>query len=344
MVFCTNGFSAVLLAVMGSTAIASPALAEVPWAWANLRTHTYQVSLVSAGGNTRPAAVADCFCPGETLNTSAAARAEVLFNDGSLARVGEQASLRFWPDTRRLLLSQGTVALFVPPNQGRTTVQTPNATVGLNSTAVVVRYVPSRQLTLVMALAGSPTAPVLVTAAETGQELALSGGQMAFIGGGGWQVVEFDLLAFYQTSALMAGLHLDDPTYRPAPHDPLSAVRPDLLRALRQQTPFNTENAILDPALINGFAPNASLPRVEDPLLATPYTPVEELRRLNDAPPGVVNPLPDLPATATSPAEGPLTVGAPAVEPSAATTAVEPSAATPATPENAGTPAFSPPP
>ncbi|MBD1872273.1 FecR domain-containing protein [Nodosilinea sp. FACHB-131] len=339
MVFHTNGFSALLLAIAGSTAIASPGLAEVSWAWANLRTSTYQVSLVSASGNTRSAAVADCFCPGEILNTGAAARAEVLFNDGSLTRVGEQASLRFWPDTRKLLLNQGTVALFVPPSQGRTTVQTPNATVGLNSTAVVVRYVPSRQLTLVMALADLLTAPVLVTAAETGQELALYGGQMAFIGDGSWQVVEFDLLEFYQTSVLMAGLHLDDPAYRPDRNDPLAAVRPDLLRTLEQQTPFNTENAILDPALINDFASEVSTQGVEDLLLTTPAAPVEELRRLNDTPPGVVNPLPALPATASPPTASPLTVEAPPAEGSAATP-VEPSGATPAS--AGGTPASSP--
>ncbi|PZV03539.1 MAG: hypothetical protein DCF32_13670 [Leptolyngbya sp.] len=330
MVFRTHGFSAALLAIVGGAAIASPALAEVPWAWANLRASTDQVNLVSASGNTRPATVADCFCPGETLSTSAAARAEVLFNDGSLTRVGEQASLRFWPDTRKLLLNQGTVALFVPPNQGRTTVQTQNATVGLNSTAVVVRYVPSRQLTLVMALGDSATAPVLVTTAETGQELALYGGQMAFIGGSGWQVVEFDLLEFYHTSALVAGLHLDDPAYRPTPQDPLMGVRPDLLRALEQQTPFDTENAILDPALINDFSPEASLQDVEEPLLTAPSTPVEELRRLTETPPGVVNPLPDLPATASPPAESPLTVGAPPVE------------GPTGTPTSAGTPALAP--
>lgn len=311
MVFRTDGFSAVLLAVVGSAAIASPALAEVPWAWANVRSSTHQVSLVSASGNARSAAVADCFCPGETLNTSASAKAEVLFNDGSLTRVGGQTSLRFWPDTRRLLLDHGTAAVFVPPNQGRTTIQTPNTTVGLNNTAVVVRYVPSRQLTLVMALADAPT-PVLVTAAETGQELALYGGQMAFVGGGSWQVVEFDLLKFYQTSDLMAGLQLDNPNYRPASNDPLAALRPDLLQALGQQSPFDTENAILDPALINDVAAGAGIQGVDDALVTNPPTPVEELRRFNDTPPGVVNPLPDMPDTVSPPAESLSTVGAPA--------------------------------
>lgn len=312
MFFRTDGFSAVLLAVVGSAAIASPALAEVPWVWANLRGSTQQVSLISASGNPRSAAVPDCFCPGETLNTSAAARAEVLFNDGSLTRVGEQASLRFWPNTRQLLLSNGTAAVFVPPNQGRTTIQTPNATVGLNSTAVVVRYVPSRQLTLVMALADAPTAPILVTAAETGQELALYEGQMALVGGGSWQVVEFDLLEFYQTSTLLAGLHLESPTYRPSPGDPLAALRPDLLRALKGQSPFDADSAILDPTLINDFAPEASAPNAESASLTPPPTPVEELRRFNDTPPGVVNPLPDIPATASPPAESPVAVESPA--------------------------------
>ncbi|WP_052049512.1 FecR domain-containing protein [Leptolyngbya sp. KIOST-1] len=319
MVFCTKPFRAMLLAVVSGAAIASPAMAEVPWAWAKLRTSTNQVNLLTASGSSRPAAIDDCFCPGETLNTSQRSKAEVLFNDGSLTRIGERASVRFWPNTRRLLLNQGTAAVFVPPNQGRTTVQTPNATVGLNSTAVVVRYVPSRQLTLVMALATSPTGPVLVTTGETGQELALQGGQIAFIGGGSWQIVEFDLLEFYQTSDLMAGLRLDDPNYRPPTNEPLAALRPSLLQALNQQAPFDAGNSILDPALITDLTPGAGFQEAEN-LLVTPPTPVDELRRFNDTPPGVVTPLPEMPPTASPPAEN-SPLGAPAVVQPATTTA-----------------------
>ncbi|WP_017296715.1 FecR domain-containing protein [Nodosilinea nodulosa] len=291
MVFSTNGFLAVLLAMSGSVAIAWPALAEVPWVWAKLRISTNQVSLLAADGVSRPASVADCLYPDEALSTSAMSKAEVLFNDGSLARIGEQANLRFWPATRNLYLNQGTAAVFVPPDRGRTTVQTPNATVGLNSTAVVVRYVPSRGLTLVMALANAPSGPVLITSASTGQEFALYSGQMAFVSGANLQVVEFDLLEFYQTSDLMAGLQLGDPAYRPPADEPLAALRPNLLQALQQQSPFEPEGAILDPALITDVAPVANPQSAAenrlDPL------PVEDLRRYNDAPPGVVNPLPE---------------------------------------------------
>lgn len=296
MVFRTDNFLAMLLAMVGSVAIASPALAEVPWTWAKLSSRTNQVSLLSANGIARPAAVADCFCPGETLNTSTMAQAEVLFNDGSLTRIGEQASLRFWPNTRNLYLSQGTAAVFVPPGQGRTTVQTANATVGLNSTAVVVRYVPSRQLTLVMALATASSGPVLVTGTTTGQEFALYGGQMAFLSGANLQIVEFDLLEFYQTSDLMAGLQLSDPTYRTPADDPLVALRPNLLAALAQQTPFEQKDSILDPALISDIAPVAS-PQSPETSLLDSISAVEALRPYNDTPPGVVNPLTEAPAT-----------------------------------------------
>ncbi|MGB3201540.1 MAG: FecR domain-containing protein [Nodosilinea sp.] len=304
MVSLPDHILTMLLAVVGSSiAIVAPAQAEVPWVWAKLSISTNQVSLLSASGGSRPASVADCFRQGETLNTSAMSKAEVLFNDGSLTRLGEQASLRFWPATRSLYLNHGTAAVFVPPERGRTLLQTANATVGLNSTAVVVRYVPSRDLTLVMALATAPTGPVLVTSSSTGQEFALYGGQMAFVSGANLQIVEFDLLEFYQTSDLMAGLQLGDPTYSPPSDEPLAALRPNLLEALDQQMPFGQEDAILDPALITDVAPVVSTQSREIPPLA-PLSPVEELRRYSDAPPGVVNPLPEIPAT-QPPAEPP---------------------------------------
>ncbi|MBE9140857.1 FecR domain-containing protein [Nodosilinea sp. LEGE 07088] len=287
--------------MVSGIAIAAPAVAGVPLAPATVRTSTNQVNLVSTQG-ARPAALAECFGPGDTLSTAALANAEVLFNDGSLARLGEQANLRFWPQTRKLHLSQGTAVLFVPPGQGRTTIQTPNATVGLNSSGVVVRHVPSRNLTLVMALANSTTGPVSITTGAPGQEFALYAGQMTLINGVTSQIVEFDLLEFYQTSNLIANLDLANPDYQPAADEPLAALRPDLLAALAQQLPFSTNDGILDPNLINDVMTEVDLQSAEPNLGVLP-TPIEELRRDNDAPPGVVTPLPTNPSTPTEPVE-----------------------------------------
>ena len=203
---------------------------------------------------------------------------------------------------RQLSLAQGTAAVFVPPDQGRTTIQTPNATVGLNSSGVVVRYVPSRGLTLVMALANSATGPISVTTAESGQEFALYAGQMAFVNVANLQIVEFDLLEFYHTSDLVAGLHLSEFDYQPSDNEPLAALRPDLLQAIAQQPPFDSQDFILDPALISDFGSGASLQSGEVEQVVLP-SPTEELRRYNEAPPGVVNPLPVNPAEAADPAE-----------------------------------------
>jgi hypothetical protein len=302
MFFRTYGLSVGLLTMVSGIVISAPAAAGVPLAWATLRSSTNQVNLVSAAQGERPAALADCFVPGETLSTAALANAEVLFNDGSLARLGEQAELRFWPESRNLHLDQGTAALFVPPGQGRTNIQTPNATVGLNSSGVVVRHAPSRDLTLVMALANSVTGPVLITTGATGQEFALYAGQMALINGVTLQILEFDLLEFYQTSDLIADLDLANPDYQPMANEPLAALRPDLLGALAQQAPFSQNDGILDPNLISDVVQAADLQSAEPSPGVLP-TPTEELRRDNDAPPGVVTPLPTNISTPTEPVE-----------------------------------------
>jgi acrosin len=234
-----------------------------------------------------------------------------LFNDGSLTRVGEETNLNFWPDTRRLRLTQGTAAVFVPPNQGRTSIETPNAKVGLNSTGVVVRYVPSRELTLVMALANSPSGPVSITGGTMERETTLYAGQMAFVQGGTLQIVEFDLLEFYKTSDLIAGLQLDNPAYRPAVDEPLAALRPDLLLAISQQANFDRNDAILDPNLINDVATEQDLQTPAGDAGAPAY-PTEELRRYNEAPAGVVSPLPG--EATESPSVEPPSIDTPPVE------------------------------
>lgn len=253
MTISQSGVWAAVLAAASGLTIAAPAAAEVPLIWASIRDSYNQVALVSARGQVRSVASPASFNPEDTLTTGVRARAEVLFNEGSLLRIGEQTRLTFWPDHRLLRLSQGTAVIFVPPGQGRTVVETPTTRVGLNSNGVVVRYLPSRELTLVMALADPSSGPISISTAVPGQDLALYAGQMALIGISDIQIVEFDLQEFYQTSPLMADLQIGNGAYRPAPNDPLAALRPDLRAALDRQTPFTGEEEILNPALIGNL-------------------------------------------------------------------------------------------
>jgi hypothetical protein len=309
---CQVSFSASALALVGGLSIVFPVAAEVPFDWAKIRTVTNQVELISATGRVRPVAPDDCLCPGHTLSTNALSQAELHFNEGSLARVGERAKLQFWPDTRRLRLAQGTTLFFGSPDQGRTSIETPNAVTGLQNTAVVVRYVPDRNLTLVMALADASTGPVSITGDVDGQEVVLYAGQMAIVSDAGLQIIEFDLMEFYRTSRLVLGLGLNEPRRAQPTEDPIALLRPSLLSAITQQQPFTQESEILDPALINPISMTSTLFNSDQETLwpADAIDSVGENPSPNPLPPGVVMPLPE-PSVETSPPAGPTDNAAP---------------------------------
>lgn len=88
----------------------------------------------------RPARKLDAMAPGDGLSTGRASLADLRFNDGSLARVGEQALFQFLPKTRDFKLSNGTVLLLIPPGKGQTRIQTPNAAAAIRGSALFVRY------------------------------------------------------------------------------------------------------------------------------------------------------------------------------------------------------------
>lgn len=117
----------------------SSALAQSTLTWAKVERLRNRVHLIPNNRNARLARVADVMGVGDALRTASSSRAELRFNDGSLARVGEQATFRFTPNTRNFQLSNGTVLLLIPPGRGRTTIQTPNAVTGIQGSALFVR-------------------------------------------------------------------------------------------------------------------------------------------------------------------------------------------------------------
>ncbi|PSN19897.1 hypothetical protein C7271_04920 [filamentous cyanobacterium CCP5] len=226
------------------------ALADVPLTRADIETLLNRVELLPRGARPRPASLTDSLGQGDSLRTAAASRAELRFNDGSLARVGQHATFRFVPNTRNFRLSNGTVLLLIPPGQGRSTIQTPNVVTGVQGTGLVVRYISAQNLTLVMALTESSHGPMSVTTVDGEQETTLVAGQMALIQGNQIQVFEFDLGAFYQTSDLIQGLHLDDANYKTDRVDPINAVRQETQSALENQPEFSEAVSFLDPTWI----------------------------------------------------------------------------------------------
>ncbi|MBD2231739.1 FecR family protein [Phormidium tenue] len=246
-----------LVSLMAIVLAGLPAQASVTLTRAEVEALRNRVEFIPRGRQARAARMSDFLTLGDALRTAASSQADLRFNDGSLARVGERATFRFVPNTRNFRLTNGTVLLLIPPGQGRTNIQTPSAVTGIQGSAVVVRYVPESDLTLVMALTNNPAGPMTITANSCGEgvadcgstEYSLYGGQMALIQNNQVQVVEFDLPTFYQTSPLVEGLELDNPNAESPLGPALEAVRQETLEALSEQEPFS-ESITLNPAFI----------------------------------------------------------------------------------------------
>jgi hypothetical protein len=84
------------------------------------------VQLLPNQQSPRPAKLSDTLAPLDAIKTATRSRAELLFNEGSLARVGANAIFRFVPGTRSFQLRNGTALIMshrrlrpLPPRQQR---------------------------------------------------------------------------------------------------------------------------------------------------------------------------------------------------------------------------------
>jgi hypothetical protein len=182
--------------------------------------------------------------PGDALSTARQSLAEIRFNEGSLARIGERTVFQFVPRTRIFRLSNGTALLLIPPGRGETRVRTPNAVAGIRGSALFVRYVPETDTTLVGALTDSG---IQVSNGDYSQNQPLPAGQVAVIVKNQiTQVYTFDLKTFYETSELVKDLQLSNPQVKNGDVD-IQAVRDETVAALQDQQAKATLNAVINP-------------------------------------------------------------------------------------------------
>lgn len=238
----------------------APAWGQVPLTWARVESLRNQVQVYSRG-QSRRANIADVLRIGDALRTSAYARAELRFNDGSLARVGERAVFRFSPNTRNFRLSNGTVLLLIPPGRGRTTIQTPNAATGIHGSALFVRFIPETSTTIVGALTTSEVGPMVAFNHDGSHQQPLRGGEMAVITAD--RPVErytFDLRTFYETSGLALDMGLHQPATPPA-DEGLEAVKQEILEAIQEQGQFDEGPLLENPPFLSAQPGRRSEPR-----------------------------------------------------------------------------------
>lgn len=242
------GVFSLALGVTGLLLMPKIAYGQTALTWARIETLSNRVQLIPSGRNPRVARIDDTMGVGDALRTARSSRAELRFNDGSLARIGQRATFQFTPNTRNFQLSNGTVLLLIPPGRGRTTIQTPNAVTGIQGSALFVRNIPETNTTIVGALTDNPAGPMMAYNEDGSQQQPLYAGQMVVIENDQIsQLFEFDLMTFYQTSGLVEGLNLAQPD-ESLGSDELDEVRQEILDAIEGQEPVEGPDTSENPA------------------------------------------------------------------------------------------------
>lgn len=152
----------------------------------------------------------DVIVPQDSVRTGANSRADLLFNEGTLVRTGAGTIFRFPPGKRSFELTSGAALIMIRPEQGQSTINTPEAKVVSQGTALFVQHNPENSASLIGVLTESPAGLVKVESANGEVTISLQAGQFVSIIQGVVGLVEqFVLPMFYETVELAAGLGLE---------------------------------------------------------------------------------------------------------------------------------------
>lgn len=149
----------------------------------------------------RPAKVKDMIDGNRALRTGKGSRAELEFNDKSIARIGANTVFSFKPGTRKLDLQKGTLLLQVPKGYGNTQVATPAATCSVIGTTILLQHL---QLANGQSRSVNVVLEGLMNVVMNGHTYQIPAGSALISGGPGVepQMIKVDVGALMSTSSL----------------------------------------------------------------------------------------------------------------------------------------------
>ncbi len=210
------------------------------------------VQLLLNNRSPRSARVSDVMVPQDALRTASRSKAELLFNEGSLARIGSNAVFRFIPGLRGFQLKNGTALIMSPPTTASTRIETleGQAVAEIPASSPPGSAAPNvLSLAMVIQVDGVTQKSDFYNLTSTPIKIIDSKGNFLFINGGQTvsvfkgtlgEVKTFDLRTFYKTSGLALGLGPGQESIvlqeSPPVQQTLRAVRTATLATLDLQT------------------------------------------------------------------------------------------------------------
>jgi FecR protein len=239
-----NWVKKLLSSLFLATLISTPALADTVVKEAKIYKVRNQVDInYGQKLDWSQAKLGDVIMPQDSVRTGANSRADLLFNEGTLVRTGAGTIFRFPPGKRSFELTSGAALIMIRPEQGQSTITTPEAKVVSQGTALFVQHNPKNSSSLVGVLTDSPAGLVKVQSANGEVTIFLQAGQFVTIVQGVVGLVEhFVLPIFYETVELAAGLGLDPEARQkllaeesPAVQQTIRAVQAEAIAPLQNQ-------------------------------------------------------------------------------------------------------------
>ena len=225
-----------LAAMLGNLAIAQSDLLTQ----AEIYKLVNRVQLLLKDRPPRSAQVADVVQPLDAVKTASLARADLVFNEGSLVRLGGNAIFRFVPGSRSFQLRNGTGLFIFPFEDEKGTVVTPEAVVTAQGTAVWVQHNSDKQTTSIGVLTENPQVPVTVATSGGEGVVVLDAGQRTAVKQGELTAVkDMSLRRFYKVCKLASDLGTQKETLSevlpPQAQNTIVTVRDRAIAALEEQ-------------------------------------------------------------------------------------------------------------
>jgi hypothetical protein len=187
---------------------------------ARVEKRTNIVNVKPKNQEIRSAKVADILNTQDSLLTGERSRAELIFQDGSLARIGSNAIFTISSDTRSIQLENGLILLHVPPGLGGARIQGRSAVAAIKGDTVLFQegIIPNKDprqtaktFTKVIALSQEPDEPkgsISVTYKDpdkgTTQEVTLTFGQMFLLTQEGVKIATINVSNLMDTSSILS--------------------------------------------------------------------------------------------------------------------------------------------
>ena len=192
-----------LVSIVSLTLLAAPAFAKgIPLEQATITRTINDVRVLDPKNGSAPAKVSQVIKDEMGVKTGIKSRAELLFQDNTLTRLGAESYFTFRPGTREMSLDSGTLLLQVPKDHGGATIRSASITASITGTTILMENVPGKSVKF-MVLEGSMR---VAMNNRIGEALSLKAGKMIIVNPGAKNLpdpVNVDVRSVIKTSSLI---------------------------------------------------------------------------------------------------------------------------------------------